>query len=139
MPLLTDLEKQGGRWFREWSQMQLELSHESSPPTFAPPPWLRYFRHNCEKRGGRSTALDLKEIYEWSPRMWVCYCSVVGPIADDFPHRDCDGGKELSVAGRFGFIYKEGRCSCGATARSKAGRLVDAYERPPVTGRVARA
>lgn len=45
MPL-TENEKKAGRWWRDYCQMQLELSHESSPPTFVPPPWLRYFRHN---------------------------------------------------------------------------------------------
>ena len=146
--MLTDLEKHAGRRWRERSQAALEKSHEDDPPTFVPPPWLRHYRHNCELRGGRSTSMELKEKYVLSPELWVCYCSAVGELEKDyspdahgcgFPHDDCDGGKVAAVKGRFAFIFKEGRCGCGATARSRAGRLVDAYERPPLSGRVGRA
>ena len=146
---LSDLEKMAGRAFRDKCQAALEKSHETDPPTFVPLPWLHHYRHNCELRQGRSTSLQLKEMWWTSPELWVCYCSAIGELNKDwspdyshrcgFPHECCDGGKVAAVEGRFAFIFKEGRCSCGATARSRAGRLVDAYERPPLSGRVARA
>lgn len=139
MPSLTDSEKIAGRYFRHLSQTRLEESHVSDSPTFVPPPWLRHYRHNCLLRGDRSTSLELKEVYVFSPELWVCYCSAIDELKlGSFPHSDCQGGKVLSVEGRFGFIYKEGKCACGATARSIVGRLVDAWERPPITGRVVR-
>ncbi len=146
MPL-SDLEKRAGRAFRDRCQDMLEKSHETNPPTFVPPPWLHHYRHNCDLRGGRSTSMELKEMYWHSPEMLVCYCSAIGELDKDwspdahgcgFPHDDCQGGRVAVVEGRFAFIFKEGRCGCGATARSRAGRLVDAWERPPLSGRVAR-
>ncbi len=135
---LTDLEKMAGRIYRDLSQAALEESHLADPPTFVPLPWLRHYRHNCPLRNDRSTSLELKEVYVLSPELWVCYCSALGEHSDSFPHRDCQGGKVAAEKGRFAFIYKEGKCGCGATARSTAGRLVDARERPPITGRVVR-
>jgi hypothetical protein len=41
-------------------------------------------------------------------------------------------------AGRFGFWWKTGKCSCGQRATSKVGKFEDAYLRPPLQGRVAR-
>lgn len=146
--MLTDLEKLAGRWFRDRSQRALEESHRLDPPTFTPLPWLRHYRHNCALRQGRSTSMELKENYKPSPELWVCYCSAIGELGVSdtesshkcgFPHECCQGGKVAADEGRFAFIFKEGRCGCGATARSKAGRLVDAHERPPLSGRVARA
>lgn len=135
---LTDDEKLAGRCYRDRSQDELTISHETDPPTFAPPPWLRHYRHNCPLRGDRSTSLELKEVYVLSPELWVCYCSTVEALSDSFPHRDCDGGRVLAEKGRLAFIFKEGKCGCGATARSRVGRLVDAWDRPPITGRVVR-
>lgn len=40
---------------------------------------------------------------------------------------------QTSEDGRFGFIYREGRCSdCKITGRSRKARLVDATTRPPL-------
>lgn len=125
---LTESEKTAGRWFRDVEQQRLLESFDDAPPTYQVPNFLAHYRHNCEKRRGVSTAMELKEIYIFSPEVHVSGKEVVE-----------SGGEETIPAGRFGFIYKEGRCSgCRQTARSRAGRLVDAYDRPPVHGRVAR-
>lgn len=140
--LLTDDQKLAGRMFRKQCQDALEASHQDMPPDFIPPPWIKHWRHNCPKRQGRSTSLELKEKYWTSPRIGVCYCSTVAPWTapeGDFPHEDCQGGRDLTEAGFFAFIFKEGKCGgCGMTARSRAGRLVVAKDRPPLAGRVAR-
>ena len=115
MTLSTE-EKAAGRVFRDEMQAALLRSHTADPPDHTVPNFLSLYRHSCPARQGRSTALELKEVY------------VSSPSYPDVP------------AGRFGFIYKQGVCrGCGQTARSRAGRLVDAYERPPIHGRVARS
>jgi len=116
MATLSPAEKAAGRAFRDAAQADLLATFDTDPPAFTVPSFLALYRHHCPARAGRSTALPLHEIYLHSP-------------ADgDVP------------AGRFGFIYRAGRCrSCGQQARSRAGRLVDAQVRPPIHGRVLRA
>jgi hypothetical protein len=136
---LTRPERAAGRVFRDSCQAELLRLHESDPPDLIPPPWVAHFRHNCEARGGRSTSFRLSEIYEHSPRYALCYCGEVleYPETDDIwkPHplqdHDCGPG-ELIQAGRLGFFYKQGKCSCGIIGRSRAGVLVDAWARPPL-------
>jgi hypothetical protein len=41
-------------------------------------------------------------------------------------------------AGRFGFVYRSGKCHCAATGQSRVGKLVDAHERPPLHGKESR-
>ncbi len=111
----TPQEKQAGRAFRDAAQNELLATFETNLPTHTVPNFIALFRHNCEARGGRSSPLELKEVYRFSP----AYGSI--------------------PSGRFGFIYKEGKCRyCGDTARSRAGRLVDAHVRLPLSWRVAR-
>ncbi len=113
---LTDDEKRAGRLFRLLAQNHLVAAFDSHPPDFRVPNFLAVYRHPCPGRQMRSTALELCEVYRLSP--------VDGAVP----------------AGRFGFITREGTCrSCGQTAASRAGRLVDAYVRPPIaTARVIR-
>jgi len=113
--MLSTEEKAVGRVFRDAAQAELVQSFEIDPPDHTVPVVISVYRHACPRRQGRSTALELKEIYLYSP------------AGGDVP------------AGRFGFLYKQGRCRyCGASARSRLGRLVDGYDRPPLSGRVAR-
>ena len=115
MPL-SPAEKAAGRAFRDRAAAELATRFAADPPTFQVPPVVAIVRHACPGRGGRSTALALREVYQLSP------------AAGDIP------------AGRFAFIHRDGRCRhCGATARSATGRVVDAHTRPPLHGRVARA
>lgn len=119
MPDLTPQEKVLGRSFLGHAQEELTRSMESDPPTYRPPNFLGNFRHNCPERNHISTAIRLVEKYVLSPAAEV-------------------DGVEIPE-GRLGFIYKEGKCAkCGETARSPAGKLVDAWDRPPAKGRVAR-
>ncbi len=114
----TDPERDAGRRFRKAAQARLASSFDDDPPDFTVPDVIGQFRHPCPARGGVSTALELKENYTYSP---AC-------VDLDVP------------AGRFGFIFREGRCRhCAATARSRPGRLVDGWTRPPTAGRVARS
>lgn len=132
-PDLTEAERAAARAFRDAQQADLERSHETDPPSIVVPPFVRNYRHPCAARGGRSVSFPVPEVYVWSPELWICYCSAVGELGDHFPHDDCDGGKVAAPARRFGFIYKQGHCSaCKATARSRAGRLVDASFREPL-------
>ena len=115
---LTMPEKQAGRHFRDQAQADLLASFVDTPPDHTVPNFLSLYRHSCPARNGRSTALELKEVYLLSPAY-----------------------EHLGVpAGRFGFIWKAGRCrGCGQTARSRAGRLILTEDRPPLHGRVARS
>lgn len=125
MPL-SCAEKIAGRQFRDAAQAKLLATFDGEKaPTYTAPNFLGIYRHNCPARQGRSTGLVLDEIYTPSPE-----CDI---FTDD-------GSREWVAPGRFGFIYREGRCrGCGQTARSKAGRLVDGWVRPPIHGRVARS
>ena len=107
---LTREEKEVGRRFRDEAEQALRETFHADPPTYTVLNCLALLRHLCPARAGRSTALELKEIYLYSPR---------------YP------GFEVP-AGRFGYLYRQGRCrACGQTARS-GGRLVDAHDRPPL-------
>lgn len=98
-------------------------------PALYDPPWFAgRYRHTCPRRGGRSTALDLKERYV-----------TLGEVLDGgkvpipaLPLHDIDDAA-------YAIIYNEGRCKwCGQTARTTQGHIVLVAERPPLTGRVAR-
>ena len=130
--MLRPEQKAAGRLFRDIEQALLLSSHETDPPTFAPPNFLAVYRHNCAGRNGRSTELALEEQYITSPEIvaWlddgVWLAAKTGVIK---------GEPEGTIVeeGFFAFIYRAGRCrSCGCTARSRAGRLVVTRQRPPI-------
>lgn len=154
--MLTPTEKAVGRHFLGVAQAALLKTFEADPPTYTVPNVLALYRHACPKRQDRSTALELKEIYLPS-RTYGVMC-VNDEIHVALLNGDSDGvtlatldppvavNADTTVAvgfvpaGRFGFITRAGKCrGCGQTARSKAGRLVDGWERPPIQGRVARS
>jgi hypothetical protein len=115
---LTAVEKAVGRRFRVQAELHLDTLNSESPPTYEVPFFLGIYRHLCDAKSGRSTGIELKEQY------------LLSPI---YP-------EENVPAGRFGFVFRQGRCrACGQTARSRVGRIVDGWERPPLTGRVARS
>ncbi len=106
---LSSVEKTVGRRFRTDCQSTLDALNEAAPPTYTVPFFIAVYRHPCPARDGKSTALELLEHYR---------------------HSTEDDGVP---AGRFGFIYRQGKCrACGAVARSAAGRVVDAHQRPPL-------
>lgn len=136
MPFTPD-EKIAGRWFREQSQAVLDALNNSDPPALLVLPFGRHFRHNCEARGNRSISFETKEQYDTNAGdIWVCSCHAIGNHGSDFPHDDCQGGRVLAVAGTFAWIWKQGKCTCGLTARSREGYVEDARTRPPL-GRTA--
>lgn len=113
---LTAVEKRAGRQFRDERTAWLSELNRVDPATYQPPVFIGIYRHLCPARNNRSTAMELKERYVTSPQY-------------------VEGGL-LVAAGRFGYLYREGQCrACGQTARSGVGRLVDAFVRPPLTGR----
>lgn len=137
---LTHVEILAGRVFRDDAQVRLGLSFHTDPPTYKVPNWLANYRHNCSKRDGRSTAMELREMYDYSPG-YLVEDGVVTTLEENYLTPD---GSPLQghfvPAKRFGFIWKQGKCrACGETARSGAGRFVDSLSRPPLQGRVARA
>jgi hypothetical protein len=110
---LTASEKVAGRRFRAAASAELAVLNTEDPPTVDVPHFIGVYRHQCVARDHRSLPIELKERYVVSP---------IYPV-------------QAVPAGRFGFIYREGRCrACGQTARSNSGHLVDARERPPLTG-----
>lgn len=133
---LTRDEKLAGRWYRQHCQEALDALNAAEPPALLVPPFGRHFRHECSARGGRSTSFELKENYDPNKDIWVCYCSAIAVHGPSFPHDGCQGGRVLAVAGVIAWIWKEGKCACGLTARSKTGFVVDARERPAL-GRTA--
>lgn len=141
---LSAPEKAAGRRFRDDAQAQLLASLVADPPTHRVPNFLGLFRHNCQARAGRSTALQLAEIYLTSPAYHVyddgSQCLALPAETTERPQWT-DAAVAVHIpAGRFGFIFKQGRCpGCGHSARSPAGRLTDAWQRPPIHGRVARS
>lgn len=141
---LTPAEKAAGRRFRDDAQAELLQSFEAEPPTYVVPNFLALYRHKCAKREGRSTALELKEIYVQSPGYTVIDTDPLTVVAESdtlVPSTAVGPQRVMTYVppGRFGFIYRAGTCrGCGQTARSKAGRIVDGHERPPIHGRVAR-
>lgn len=133
--MLTRPERSAGRWWRDQRQAALDELNLKDPPMASPLGQLAHIRHLCEALGGKSISYHYAEVYVVSPRIGVCYCSVIQQVPDEllgsFPHVDCAGGA-LVPAGRFAFVYRAGRCAhCKLTARSTAGRVVDAYERLP--------
>jgi hypothetical protein len=131
---LSRHEKAAGRAFREAQQAALVASQSDSPTDLTPAPYLSVIRHSCAKRGGVSTALELREVYVWSPEYWVRGEPGSWEVLIDVPvDLVPDSGWVFVPANRFGFIYKSGRCRpCGHTARSIHGKVVDAQVRPPL-------
>lgn len=144
---LSPEEKAAGRAFRETAQSYAELravtvreqAHSQKRPCTLVPNFLAQLRHECPRRGGRSTSLDLREVYVYSPAYHVWTGDDGKPVVSPEPP-EMPPAREVTLiqAGRFGFITREGKCRCGHVAVSQAGRLVDARERAPLEGRVAR-
>jgi hypothetical protein len=138
VPTLTSEEKVVGRAFRSAAQAALLAANDRDPTEFHPPNFVAIFRHQCPSKGGKSLAMQLKEVYVFS--------------ADPIPAADQQGFTDEARGAtydptdwpggtdRFGFIYREGVCKgCSQRARSRAGRLVDAWDRPPLDGKMARS
>lgn len=109
--MLSAAEKIVGRAFRD----EQDAALADLPADIRVPGTLRFLRHECARR--KTDILELREHYLTSPQGQA--------EGQDVP------------AGRFAFVYRSGQCSrCGLTAIT-TGRVVDAYERAPMTGRVA--
>lgn len=134
-------EKVAGRLFRDLAQLDLDALNVEQRPHYTVPPVIPSYRHQCDQREFLSTSLELREVYVASPRLVVETdeqgVSVAYVYAEHRPNRDMDSWQ--MPAGRFGYIYREGRCRhCGRIARSNVGRIVDAWQRPPITGALVR-
>jgi hypothetical protein len=122
--MLTQAEKVAGRLFRDAQRDALAKLNKEDPPGILAQVFWHVVRHECSARNGISTGITLREVRAGSPDYWICYCSVVGEAAPDFPHRDCQGGRVAAPGGLFAFTWKEGKCSgCGRTVRSRDGRF----------------
>lgn len=130
METLTDEDKVAGRLFVTEAQGLLDERNLSKPAGLPVPHYLAVIRHDCPGSAGRTTPVELKEIYDSSPS----YCVHNGVARESKRGDRCRGG--VIPAGRFGFLYREGQCRhCGLIARSRTGRLVDGWSRPPINGR----
>jgi hypothetical protein len=135
MPL-SAREKQAGRLFRDASQAVLNGRNRADPPgVFVLPLW-RVVRHECPAAGAASIGITLREHYELSPEFRVVgrdlYPAVPGL-------REAVPAKVVAAAGRFAFIWKEGKCSgaeCGLAVRTRTGRFVVTADRLAEHGRV---
>lgn len=135
-------EKAAGRLFKSIAQAELDRTFVTDPPYYPVPTVIAVYRHACPCRDERSSALELREQYRPSPALVV---ETEHGEHTAYLRSSWHVGRAREVdtwqipEGRFGFIYREGRCRlCDRSARSRVGRLVDAWERPPVQGRVAR-
>jgi hypothetical protein len=143
--MYTKVEKAAGRVFRDQCRDYLSYLSAEDPVDYTVPAFVGHYRHACPARELRSTALECKEWYIPSAAMVVYPLSDgrlgvtnLSDVPDDQPLSAFDG--EGVPAGRFGFIFRVGKCrGCGATARSRTGRLIDGWDRPPIHGRVARS
>ena len=126
-PELTEADLRAARAFRRFQRAALAAS---VPPGMTVSVFARQVRHPCAKLGGRSVNLEMHEHYVLSPQYLVWKTGAAVP--EDWPEQ-ADGPLEADIpAGRFGFIFTQGRCSaCGMTARSGDSRLVDPRIRPP--------
>ena len=120
------------REFRRVRRAELARLHEAGPDLTVSV-LVRYERHDCAAKGGRSVFLELREHYAYSPAYHYCDCGqVCRPAAAHLVECDRCGPVPLTDGKRFGWIWTQGRCpSCGLTALSRTGRLVDPAERPP--------
>ncbi len=126
---VTWAELAAAKAFRTAQRALLEGKNASDPPDITASVLVHHVRHDCAAKGGKSVSLELREHYAFSPRYLVTGGEAVpaGPgtgtyvpaLAAEVP------------GGRFGFIFTEGRCGCGMTARSGDSRLVDPAVRPP--------
>jgi hypothetical protein len=125
MPL-TALEKQAGRAFRNARQAALDARNDREPPDVFVLPLWRVVRHECPAANGASTGITLREVCELSPE-YLAGLPGTGVSA-----------KVVAAAGRFAFVWKEGKCSgsgCGLAARTRRGRFVVSADRLPDHGR----
>jgi hypothetical protein len=121
MPL-SPAERQAGRQYRGARQAALDALNEQDPPGMLALPFWRVVRHECRAAGGASVGISLREVYEPSPEVRV---------------EPASGGKFVSPAGQFAWIWKKGVCSgCGLVVRTARGRCVVATDRGPDHGRV---
>ncbi len=144
--MLTPSERVAGRAWRGTQQAALAALNAAQTPDENRPPFVRHIRHLCSGNQHRSVSFDYAEVYILSPEM-VVYSADGNPVGvalvDDGAGQSWavpqEHTKDVIPAGRFAFIYHEGRCAdCSRTARSRAleGRVVDAWTRHP-TGKVA--
>lgn len=157
---LSRADKAAGRVFRdEQTSILLEATDKLKSEAeaegkvfFVVPPFLATYRHLCphHKSPGRpdgiSTSMKLGEVYIHSPAYVVAEVPRGEAQRPELVVFKLDQSEAILAAshrhdvaaGRLGFVYKKGKCVCGATAQSRVGKLVDAYERPPIKGREAR-
>lgn len=146
--VLTADEKIAGRAFKSSQQAKLDALMRRDPPTFDQVLYNHAnLRHECPvSTGNKSIAMKLDEVYVFSPTMVVVSEQDDRRIALAPQHPEAVqthpnnrwANPVLIAEGRFGFIYREGKCRCGKTARSPVGQFVDAWNRPPLKGRVSR-
>jgi hypothetical protein len=133
--VLTPAERAVGRWWRDQQQAALDALNAVCPPDESRRPFVRHIRHLCPAGKHRSISFDYAELYLPSPQMSVLVKQAHSPAEAGISlgdPGDTDGERVEIPAGRFAFIYHEGRCAgCKRTARSKTGRVVDGLTRKP--------
>jgi hypothetical protein len=100
--VLSRDERAAGRAWRQECRARLAGLNAADPPDLLVLAVTHHIRHECPREGGRPVSMELKERYEPHPSL---------PLA---------------------WIWKEGRCRCGALGRSRDGYVVDSRERPPL-------
>jgi hypothetical protein len=130
---LTDAERAAARVFLD---DRVAVFRALPEVTWQPPVYVHHIRHLCSALA-KSISFELKEVCQDSPRYAACGCGSASTSGSlDGVHSlllpDCSGAVTVQ-AGRFTWIYREGRCpDCKMTARSANGRLADATLRPPL-------
>lgn len=137
---LTSEQKINGRVFLACAQAALTKLNREQPPDHRPPAFTKVYRHPCPGRGDVSTALGQHEVYVRSDTVFEV--PLEADLPDVLPHVKEEALIEgwTGDDGTFAFIYKEGICAyCKQIARSPAGFVVVAADRPPLAGRMARS
>ena len=128
-------EKVAGRLFRDRSQADLDDFRATTVPDFDVPFFIAIYRHLCPARDFASMALELREVYVTSPRIVVLSTERGidrAEFYDEWAWSD-EFDTWIVPAGRFGFVYRTGRCAaCNQRGTSIAGHFVDAWNRPPL-------
>jgi hypothetical protein len=126
---LTDAERAAARVFLD---DRVAVFRALPEVTWQPPVYVHHIRHLCSALA-KSISFELKEVCQDSPAYVVHADGEVAAVPGDADAPEGTTGSVVVQAGRFTWIYREGRCpDCKMTARSANGRLADATLRPPL-------
>lgn len=133
--MLTDAERVAGTAFRESARLTLAEAWRAFPDAAPCDPRLRFFRHQCSARTGRTRSVALAEETETSAEAWVGWKDGALAVLDpDAVRAQVAAGEavefEVVLAGKFNFTWRRGTCpKCELRVMSRDGTLREARVR----------